>query len=169
MLESAGQPLLTGVGPLWKRHLRSEVQRRVRGCRWFVHPGWRCLPEWRPRPGGGRSTPPCTPRVPRGSRKGGPGWGISGLDAEVPQGPGNLDPRPLSALCEHMSLSPTPPLSGCRGRQGQGRVPTLCQPRCHGPTAQVPPPSWPRRPPGAAHHCSDHPPSRQSAVCPTEA
>ena len=78
MPENAGRPLLPGVGPFWKKHLQSVEQRRVQGCRRLVHPGRGCLPERRPWPGSGCSAPPTHPRMPRGSRKGGPGRGISG-------------------------------------------------------------------------------------------
>lgn len=163
-----------GVGaerPSWQ-HLQSEVQRRVRGCRRLVHPGQRCLPEWRLWPdSGGRCTPPHTPRVPRGSRKGGPGPGISALDVEVLRGPGSLDPRPLSALCEHRACPPAHPTLGqlpCPARAGPGAH-TLAAPPPRPDSPGAPRPPDLRRPPGAAHHCSGHPPSLQSTVCPTEA
>lgn len=96
---------------LRKQQWRSDEQRRVQGCRRLVHPGRGCLPERRLWPGSGRSTPPTHPCVPRGSRKGGPGQRISGLDTEVPLGPGNLDLRPLLALSEHKSRPATSPHS----------------------------------------------------------
>lgn len=121
--------------------------------------GLQAAPEQRPWPGSGYLAPPTHPCMPRGSRKGGPGGGVSGLDVEVPLGPGNMDLRPLSALSEHKSWPPTsphstpypPPLSGCRAHRSR----TGC-PHPGSPATVAQQPRCPRRPPRAARRCSGH-------------